>query len=153
MIRRRTQADRGAILAVALMIGACAGSGDAGSVNGPVLASPSPPPGELEGMAAEVRGELDYDDSSNCLRLELEGVRYPVVWPAGTRWQEDPPAVVLADGRTAPPGATVLGGGGYLSRDHVAEVAGDEVAAAAQRCAGPTAEIAFFNPGSEVEVR
>jgi hypothetical protein len=103
-------------------------------------------------MAAEVTGELIVDESINCILMELEDVRYPLVWPAGTRWQEDPPAVVLADGQIVEAGMTVYGGGGYLSRDHVEELAGSEVAAAAERCAGPTGEIAFFNIGSEVDV-
>lgn len=103
-------------------------------------------------MAAEVTGVLIFDEAENCLRMELEGVVYPLVWPAGTRWQEDPPAVVLGDGVMVEPGTTVYGGGGYLSTNHIEELAGSEVAVASQRCVGPTGEVAFFNVGSEVEV-
>jgi len=84
--------------------------------------------------------------------MELEGVQYPLVWPAGTRWQEDPTVVVLEDGEKVEPGMTVYGGGGYLYRDHIEELSGSAVAEAAERCAGPTGEIAFFNIESEVDV-
>ncbi|MGB8361217.1 MAG: hypothetical protein WCE80_07455, partial [Acidimicrobiia bacterium] len=108
--------------------------------------------GPSAGMAAEVTGVLVLDESTDCLLMELEGVRYPVVWPAGTRWQEDPPAVVLKGGEKAEIGMTVYGGGGYLYQDHVEELAGPTVAAAAGRCVGPTGEIALFNIESEVDV-
>lgn len=103
-------------------------------------------------MAAEVTGVLTFDEAEDCLRIELEGVLYPVVWPAGTGWHDDLPAVVLANGERVEPGMTVYGGGGYLSTAHIEASAGPAVAAAAQRCVGPTGEVAFFNMGSEVEV-
>lgn len=40
----------------------------------------------------------------------------------------------------------------YLYRDHVEELSGSAVAETAERCAGPTGEIAFFNIESEVDV-
>jgi hypothetical protein len=58
----------------------------------------------------------------------------------------------VLEGQTFEPGATVSGEGGYLYRDHVEQLAGSQVAHAAERCAGPTGEIAFFNVGSEVDV-
>ncbi|HEX6300455.1 MAG TPA: hypothetical protein VF148_08325 [Acidimicrobiia bacterium] len=103
-------------------------------------------------MDAEVTGVLIVDDSTSCILMEVGDVRYPLVWPAGTRWQEDTPAVVLADGQTVEAGMTVHGDGGYLSPDHLEELAGPKVAAAAERCAGPSREIAFFNIGSRVNV-
>lgn len=136
-------------LTVALVIAGCSSPG---GVDGPVLVSRSEPFGPSGGMAAEVTGVLFYDESTNCLLMELEDVQYPLVWPAGTRWQEDPPAVVLDGGEKVEPGMTVYGGGGYLQREHVEELSGPVVAAAADRCAGPTGEIAFFNIDSEVDV-
>lgn len=103
-------------------------------------------------MAAEVTGVLTFDETENCLRMELEGVAYPLVWPAGTRWHDDPPAVVLANGDRVEPGMTVYGGGGYVSTANLEASAGPTVAAAAQHCLGPSGEVAFFNVGSEVEV-
>lgn len=129
-----------------------AGCSSAGDIDGPVLTSPAQLFGPSGGMAAEVTGVLILDESTNCLLMEMEGVQYPLVWPAGARWQEDPPAVVLEGGETVEPGMTVYGGGGYLQRDHVEQLAGSAVAEAAERCAGPTGEIAFFNIESEVDV-
>ena len=129
-----------------------AGCSSTGSLDGPVLTSPAELLGPSGGMAAEVTGVLISDESTNCLLIELEDVQYPLVWPAGTRWQEDRPAVVLGNGEKVEPGMTVYGGGGYLQRDHVEEMTGPAVAAAADRCTGPTGEIAFFNIESEVEV-
>lgn len=120
-----------------------------GRVDGPVLTSPPPPSGERAGMGAQVMGTVLLDDRG-CLVLELEGVRYAVLWPAGTSWQPDLAAVVLPDGQIVEPGMSVLGGGGYLSS--VAHMTGQEVNDAAAECAGPTGEIAIFNLGSEVAI-
>lgn len=129
-----------------------AGCSSTGTVDGPVLTSSAQLFGPSAGMAAEVTGVIIMDESIGCLLMELESVRYPVVWPAGTRWQGDPPAVVLKGGEKVEPGMTVYGGGGYLYQDHIEELAGAAVAQAAGRCVGPTGEIAFFNIESEVEV-
>jgi hypothetical protein len=100
-------------------------------------------------MAALLAGTLTFD--GECLGLIDGDIEYPVVWPSGASWESDPPSIVL-DGQTIEPGSTVSGEGGYLTRDNVEERAGSQVADAAERCAGPTGEIAFFNMGSEVEV-
>lgn len=109
-----------------------------GGVDGPVLASGS---GEGSGDDAEVKGTVVLD--GDCLLLELEGNRYPVVLPRGTRWQEDPPAVVLSTGVVSV-GGEVLGGGGYYQAEHLTSLA-DDVVDAAEACAGPSGEIAVFN--------
>jgi hypothetical protein len=123
-----------------------------GTVDGPVLVSPLPDSDELGGMAAEVRGILVFDADTGCLLLELEGVRYPLVWPAGTSWSADAAGVRLDTGEMVEPGMTVHGGGGYLQRGGIEHVAGAAVADAAAVCAGPTGEIAIFNPGSTVTI-
>ena len=138
------------LVTLCLLVVACSSEG---STDGPVLRSPSQLFGPTEGMAAEVTGVITIDETTDCLLMESEGgARYPIVWPAGTRWQEDPPAVVLEGGENVDPGMTVYGGGGYLYREHVEELAGTAVAEAAGRCVGPTGEIAFFNIESEVDV-
>lgn len=134
---------------VALVIVGCSSTG---AIDGPVLTSPAQFFGPPDGMAAEVTGVLLFDESANCLLLELEGVQYPIVWPAGTRWQEDPPAVISKDREPMEPGMTVYGAGGYLYRGHVEELSGSAVAEATERCAGPTGETAFFNIEGEVDV-
>jgi len=100
-------------------------------------------------MAAILEGTLALD--GDCLRLIQGDIEYPVVWPAGASWEPESPSVVL-DSQTIEPGSTVSGEGGYLTRDHVEQLAGSQVADAAAECSGPTDEIAFFNIGSEVEV-
>lgn len=148
------------VFATALLIAACGddsgGSVTApsapsteGQIDGPVFTSPPPPPGERAGMAARVMGTIALDDRG-CLVLELEGVRYAIVWPVGTSWQPDPPAVLLADGQIVEPGMSVLGDGGYLSS--VTHMTGQVVNDAAAACAGPTGEIAIFNLGAEVTI-
>lgn len=134
------------VVAMTLLIAGCS---SAGTVAGPVLSSPRPALFGAGGMDAVLEGTLAFD--GDCLHLMHEDIEYPVVWPAGTAWQPEPPSVVL-DGQAVEPGVTVSGAGGYLSRSHVGELAGSEVAGAAERCSGETGEIAFFNVGSEVEV-
>jgi hypothetical protein len=133
------------VIAMALFIAGCSSTG---AVDGPVLTSPRPAVFGSGGMAAILEGTLALD--GDCLRLIQGDIEYPVVWPAGAAWEPDTPSIVL-DGQTIEPGATVSGEGGYLTRDHVEQLAGSQVADAAGRCAGPTGEIAFFNIGSEVE--
>jgi hypothetical protein len=108
-------------------------------------------------MDALVLGTVDIRDG--CVLLVQEDVpggatapAYPVIWPAGTTWQADPPAVVLEGGRVVELGTSVRGGGGYLMRDNIENLAGAAVADAAEECTGATGEIAFFNIGSDVEV-
>lgn len=138
-------------IVLAALLVATVGCSAQGRVDGPVLTSPRP---GLSGGGdgALVMGTVVFDAVANCLYLELEGVRYPVVWPAGTRWQVDPPAVVLRGGDRAEPGAFVQGGGGYKPGGQVFKVAGQAVATEAERCGGDTDEIAFFNLGSKVEL-
>lgn len=128
-----------------LLLAGCSGSA---TVDGPVLTR-SPGAGG-HGTDAQVRGELVLDGP--CLLLEQPEGRYPVIWPHGTRWKADERAVELDDGTLARLGSRVDGSGGYHQADVVAELAGDEVAAAAQQCVGPTGEIAVFNTGRQILV-
>lgn len=137
-----------AVGALAVVVAGCSSTG---TVDGPVLTSRSELFGPSGGMTAEIIGVLVYDESSDCL-IDIEEVQYPPVWPAGTRWQDDPPAVVLDSGDTVEPGMTVRGGGGYLQAEAIAEWTGPAVAAGADRCTGPSGEIAFFNIESEVDL-
>jgi hypothetical protein len=90
-----------------------------------------------EGFQAEVRGTLTYDATQDCFLLDLEGIQYPVVWPAGTVGTSDGPGVVLPDGSTLRVGDVVSGGGGYLP------VAGDYQIPTG--CLPSTGEVAVFN--------
>ncbi|TNC17637.1 hypothetical protein FHE66_09340 [Georgenia sp. 311] len=77
---------------------------------------------------------------------------HPVIWPAGTTWQADPAAVVLADGQVVELGTEVRGGGGYFPRDGIKESVAPAVADALDSCRGESSEIAVFNAGSDIEV-
>jgi hypothetical protein len=144
---------RAFVLALAVaFLAACGGTGE-GAVDGPVLTSP-PGPGD-GGMDAQVRGTLEIRDQ--CVLLvgeqDLGSPAYPVIWPAGTTWQQNPPAVVLEDGRAVKAGTSVTGSGGYLQQVDIEGLVGSTVAAAAGDCVGETGEIALFNIGSDVEVQ
>jgi hypothetical protein len=97
-----------------------------------------------EGFEAEVRGSLTYDATQDCFMLELEGIQYPVVWPAGTVGTSDGPGVVLRDGLTLRAGDDVSGGGGYLQ---VADQYDIPLA-----CLPSTGEVAVFNPNESVRL-
>lgn len=129
---------------VAGVAGCSTGAGGAARVDGPVLTSG---PGSGEEYDALVKGTIVLD--APCLLLESEGGRYPVVWPSGTRWQSDPPAVRLPGG-IVPIGGRVSGGGGYFHPENLRWLP-REVVDAAAACAGST-RIAVFNPGSEVTI-
>lgn len=100
-------------------------------------------------MDAIVGGALTFD--GECLYLVSGEIEYPVVWPHGASWDDDPPSVRI-DGQRIEPGMSVTGSGGYvpLVRDNLVRAAGAAVADAAIECAGPTGEIAYFNEGSAV---
>ena len=109
-------------------------------------------------MDGIVRGSVVFDESAGCLYLGSSSEnRKAVVWPAGASWQADPPAVKI-HGQLIEPGMSVEGGGGYVLYESIKAFAGTAVADAAQACAdptgltGPTADVALFNVGSEVDV-
>jgi hypothetical protein len=94
-------------------------------------------------MDAEIRGILQLD--GECLYVEGDE-RYPVLWPAGTTWNEDDRAVVTSAGETLRAGDAVHGGGGYLHLDEVARLAGDDAATLAGSCVDNTFhEVAVVN--------
>lgn len=126
-----------------------------------MFVSPPPPSGGGDQLAAIVGGVIVLD--RGCLLLDQyahfadladppdpAAVRYPVIWPAGTTWDDATQTVVLPDGVRAAIGESVGGGGGYLYEDAIAVVTDPNTAARAAACAGPTGEIAWFNPGGEV---
>lgn len=85
---------------------------------------------------------------------DVAGLRYPVVWPRSTSWQEEPAGVVLPNGEVALLGAAVYGGGGYhADPERIESVAGIEGAALVMGCAEePFREVAVFNPDSHIDV-
>lgn len=101
-------------------------------------------------MDALVMGTVVLEDE--CLYLVQSDIRHPVIWPHGTSWQEDPPAV-RASGGTVALGGYVSGGGGYMSAEGLRGTGlpiTDEVIDKADACTIDTYEIAVFNPGTKV---
>ncbi len=97
-------------------------------------------------MAAEVRGVLELDGECLYVALDEVGERYPVVWPAGTRWDAASQAVVTARGESMAVGGEIYGGGGYLYVDDVERIAGSQAAALAAKCVDNAyGEIAVIN--------
>lgn len=93
------------------------------------------------GMDAVVTGVLATRDG--CVLLELDGGRFPVVWPHGTSVRGTGPLVIeLPSGERLEVGDEVSGGGGYLDADSVGIDVPDE-------CLNEHGEIAVFNPDDE----
>lgn len=96
------------------------------------------PSDATDGMVAEVRGVLQLEGT--CLYVAIDEIseRYPVLWPAGTRWDLTGQAVVPPRGAPMPIGSAVHGGGGYMSITQVERLAGPDAAAVASRCVDNT---------------
>jgi hypothetical protein len=153
-------------VALALLVGLAACSGDGasaqrgegagttsgstaaavvGAVDGPVMRHPAPS-SSGEGMAAEVRGVLQLEGACLYVFLDEVGQRYPVLWPAGTSWDEGSEAVIPPAGLPMDVGSQVRGSGGYLYLDDVELLAGPEAAALASSCVdNDHGEIAVVN--------
>ena len=115
------------------------------NLDGPVVRAS--PPYATSGEDAGVGGELLYRDG--CLLFEQEpgmdvGIYHAIVWPAGTAWDEEAQAVVLADGRRVAIGDGVIGAGGYYQpADLDLEPAARDVLTACTR--SESGEVAQFN--------
>lgn len=99
-----------------------------------------------DGMAAEISGTLVLD--GQCLYVEVAelGERFPILWPAGTAWDEGSQSVVPPTGGMIPVGKNVRGGGGYLEVSDVERLASSEAASAVESCVdNDHAEIAVVN--------
>lgn len=91
-----------------------------GRLEGPLVVGPFPP-------------RNCTTDLSICEYLEPEGggavevhwdgecVSPMFIWPAGTTWQEEPPAVILPDGQALPPGTRIWTNGGSTGFDGLFE--------------------------------
>lgn len=122
-----------------------------GSCGWPVLVSPGKSLLGRSGTDALVGGTVFFDVDADCLYLQNGDDLVPVLWPAGTSWHPDLPAVII-EGVEVEPGMLVAGGGGFVDADGVEERAGPEVANAAKQCAGTTGEVIYFNQDSDIAV-
>lgn len=82
-----------------------------GGADGPVLYSANGGSGGRE--LALVLGVLELEGDCLYQRDEFSGIRRPVMWPFGTRWRADPPAVITLAGRALLVGGPINEAGGY----------------------------------------
>lgn len=115
-IRYRWVAPIGVAVLVLIVIGAALIGSDFSPAQSDTLEGfRAHPSGSNGGMDAIVSGVVEIDLDAGCVWLsEPEGARYPVLWPAGTVAQTDPPAIQLPDGQLVQSGDRVEGGGGYV---------------------------------------
>jgi hypothetical protein len=153
--REQSAGVRRAILALSFVIAACGDSGstastqvaatstttaeDARAMDGPLMHYPdaSSPSGNLSTLLTGVL-RLDGD----CLYLVRdadETEHFPILWPAGTRWDGPNQSVVSPGGEIMRVGDSVEGRGGYFALSDVSLLAGG----AARNLAAECAENAF----------
>lgn len=127
-------------------------SDERGGVDGPLMYGPKPRSNEGEG--ALVAGTVSRD--GDCLYVVSEDdsdLRYPVLWPYGSLWQDDPGAVVLVDGTVLEIGDAFTAGGGFhdaltLTTDWLAAPAVERARACAD---GEWREVAIVHSVSKVK--
>ncbi|MEM9465757.1 MAG: hypothetical protein AAGA90_10310 [Actinomycetota bacterium] len=119
------------------------------------------PPGGLDGVVirhappfdtgsdgAEIAGTIILE--RGCLLVAAAYGSFPIVWPAGTTWDAEAAAVVLASGERIAIGDGIRGAGGYGSADGMATF-GSDAAEAASRCAeGEYREVAMLGNDPDV---
>lgn len=118
-----------------------------GGVDGPlIVAAPS-----NDAQDALISGTIILE--GDCLYIARDDVRYPVVWPNGSRWEDAAQAIVLPGGVAVEPGDVVEGGGGFAQPDRVGATAGPDGQALAEQCAEPpSGEVAIFNANGDIQV-
>lgn len=134
---------RGLAIVAVLMAGlaGCSSEPRAVDPNAPVvLISGS---GDGAGADALVAGSVTVDDD-RCVGLDGR----LTIWPEGTTWDSASEALKLPDGTLAGVGESVTGGGFYASQEAAQATLADPNQAG--RCQWG-AEVAVFNPGSDVE--
>ena len=114
-------------------------------VDGPVMRYPTQA-SATEELAAPVRGVLQLEGSCLYVFTEEAGERYPVLWPSGTRWDDDNESVISPTGERMRIGSRVSGAGGYFYVPDVDRVAGPLASALASKCLDNTyGEVALLN--------
>ena len=115
-------------------------------VVGPVLRHVGPYQ-EAGSLDALVAGPLEFEDGCLYVRRHPEPGRFPVVWPAGTAWDDVSGRVVLPSGAALRSSQVVHGGGGYFKIDQLPRSASTpEVVDLATRCLDePDGEVAVAN--------
>ncbi len=95
--------------------------------------------------AADLQGTMVYDRDARCMFLVRGENRRAVIWPSGTRIEEEDPVVLLSRGETIREGDIVSGGGGSHSFDRFEDLIPSE-------CRTGAAGVVGCNADSEIEV-
>jgi len=95
--------------------------------------------------AADLQGTMVYDRDSRCMYLTRAEARHAVIWPTGTRIDQEDPVVLTSKGETIREGDTVAGGGGWHSFDRFEDLIPPE-------CRTGADGVVVFNADSEIEV-
>ncbi len=131
-----------ALVCVAAALAAC-GSASGDLVDGPVMRH-SRLSGD-GGMEAGIVGVLELDDGCLYVASSESSERYPILWPAETRWDSKTETIVTP-GETLAVGDRVYGSGGYFTPDEIERFASTDAAALARRCVDNTyGEVAVVN--------
>jgi hypothetical protein len=106
---------------------------DARAIDGPVMRyqTTSSPSGTL---ATLLEGELQLD--GDCLYFVQGAIeqRFPILWPADTRWDAQNEAVLSPTGAVMQPGSIISGRGGFFYLSDVNLLAGTAALNLATRC-------------------
>lgn len=141
---------RGAAVALSLSVTAACGSSD--SIGGPkAVVTSSTTAEEAQAIDGPVMRYRDNSSPSGNLKNLLQGVlqlegdclyllqsaidqHFPVLWPAGTRWDAQSQSVVSPAGEVMPIGSQVEGRGGYFFISDVHLLAGSAASNLAAEC-------------------
>ncbi|MGZ4672016.1 MAG: hypothetical protein ACXV6M_14895 [Ilumatobacteraceae bacterium] len=123
---------------------------EARAIDGPLMRYPdtSSASGRL---ATLLQGVLEVN--GDCLYLDQKsiGQRFPILWPAGTRWDGSNQSVVSPDGEVMRMGGLVEGRGGYFYLSDVDLLAGIAAWNLASRCVDNSGQIAVVeNAGTAI---
>lgn len=102
------------------------------------------PTGTPNGDTSGIEGEVGFDEINNCYFLERDGLRLPVVWPAGTTVSRNGSIITLADGSTIRLGDHIAGAGGYHQVEEQLEPT------IPTQCVPTTGEVAVFNADAKL---
>jgi hypothetical protein len=115
------------------------------TVDGPVIRYPHHSD-DTEQLDALVSGVLQLEGPCLYVFSDPSSERYPIVWPAGTHWDEASTSVVSATGELMPIGGEVSGGGGYFYVADVEHLVGSDAAVLVSQCIdNQYGEIAMVN--------
>jgi hypothetical protein len=95
--------------------------------------------------AADLQGTMVYERDSRCMFLTRVENRHAVIWPSGTRIDEEDPVVLTSRGETIREGDLVSGEGGWHSFDRFEDLIPAE-------CRTGADGVVVFNADSEIEV-